>query len=206
MVGGRATVEWAEYLEDAETGGNMLTIPVGHLYDSISIVVGELQSLAATVSTQTKIVDVSPGDGVKGGTPKKIQRTAVDHVSFSGLLSSGAQSSVVVYGGEPFPGEPHLIWRIEGEKGVLDVRAKHTFAINMSVGDIKVRLQDFASGEVKEIEIQDDQPGPVGNVGRLYEAFADGEKVPDWKDAVMRHSWVDAVERSSRIYSDGLRW
>jgi predicted dehydrogenase len=199
-VGGGATREGAEYLDDVQTGGNLLTIPLGHLYDSISLVIGELQSLSATTSTQHHTVDVLASGGglgeLKGKPLKTVQRTSADQVSFSGLLESGAQSSVTAYGGQPFPGEPHLIWRLEGEKGVLDIRGDSTFAISMS-GNVVIRLHDYESGEVKDIEHGQEPTGPVGNVGRLYEAYADGRYVPNWEHAVRRHAWVEAIQRSS---------
>jgi hypothetical protein len=49
---------------------------------------------------------------------------------------------------------------------------------------------------VREIEFAEDRPGPPGNIGRLYDAFADGQHYPDWKWAVKRHAWVDALQRS----------
>jgi hypothetical protein len=65
-------------------------------------------------------------------------------------------------------------------------------------GDVKIRLHENASGNVKDVEFTEDQPGPPGNIGRLYEAFADGKPYPDWKWAVKRHAWVDALYESDR--------
>jgi hypothetical protein len=42
----------------------------------------------------------------------------------------------------------------------------------------------------------EDRPGPPGNIGRLYDAFAERQEYPDWKWAVKRHAWVDALQRS----------
>jgi predicted dehydrogenase len=126
---------------------------------------------------------------------KTIKRTTADQVTMSGILESGAQSSAIVFGAGPLKGEPGLVWRIEGEKGVVEVRGETAFAVSMS-GDVKIRLHDFASGEVKDIEFVEDRPGPPGNIGRLYDAFAEGQSYPDWKWALRRHAWVDALLRS----------
>jgi predicted dehydrogenase len=188
------TFEGYEYLNFVELGGNMLVIPFGHLYDSMSYVLGELQSVSATLSIQQKDVAVK---GKDGSTVKTITRTAADHVTTSGLLTSGAHSSAVVYGRGPIKGEPAMLWQIEGDKGTLEIRGDNAFAVSMS-GEMKIRLQDHASGEVKDVEFTEDQPGPPGNIGRLYEAFADGKSYPDWKWAVNRHAWVNALYESDK--------
>jgi len=192
-LGAASTIEGHEYLNDAETGGNMLVIPFGHIYDSASYVLGELQSISATLSTQHP--DVAVKSAADGSVVKTTKRTTADQVTMSGILESGAQSSAIVFGAGPLKGEPGLVWRIEGEKGVVEVRGETAFAVSMS-GDVKIRLHDFASGEVKDIEFVEDRPGPPGNIGRLYDAFAEGQYYPDWKWAVKRHAWVDALLRS----------
>jgi predicted dehydrogenase len=189
------TYEGYEYLNDVELGGNMLVIPFGHLYDSMSYVLGELQSVSATLSIQQKDVAVK---GKDGSTVKTITRTAADHVTTSGLLTNGAHSSAVVLGRGPIKGEPAMVWQIEGDKGVLEIRGDNAFAVSMSA-EMQIRLQDNASGEVKDIEFTEDQPGPPGNIGRLYEAFAEGRSYPDWKWAVKRHAWVNALYESDRL-------
>ncbi|THX19602.1 NAD(P)-binding protein [Aureobasidium pullulans] len=194
MLGGKETIEPMEYLNYAETGGNMLVIPFGHLYDSISYTLGELQEVSSTLSIQHPDVVVKSADGSK--VVKTIRRTAADHIAMSGLLSSSAQSSAVVHGGQAFPGEPSFLWRIEGEKGVIQVRGDQPFALSMSL-DMNVQMQLLETGDVKDIEFTEDKPGPPGNVGRLYEAFADGQYYPDWKWAVKRHAWVDALYKSN---------
>ena len=57
------TYEGYEYLNDVELDGNMLVIPLGHLYDSVSHTLGELRSVSATLSTQQKDVAVKAKDG-----------------------------------------------------------------------------------------------------------------------------------------------
>jgi predicted dehydrogenase len=184
--------EGHEYLNDAQSGGNMLVIPFGHLYDSASYVLGELQQVSATLSTQHPDVAVKAADGL---IVKTIQRTTADHVTMSGILVGGGHSSATVHGAGPLKGEPGLSWHIEGEKGIIDIRGETAFAVSMS-GDVKIKLHEFASGDVREIEFAEDRPGPPGNIGRLYDAFADGKGYPDWKWAVRRHAWVDALQRS----------
>lgn len=184
--------EGHEYLNDAQSGGNMLVIPFGHIYDSASYALGELQRVEATLSTQHPDVAVKAADG---SVMKTIRRTTADHITMSGLLAGGAHSSATVHGRGPLAGEPALLWQIEGDKGVIDVRGESAFAVSMS-GGVTMKLHGFASGEVRDVHFVEDRPGPPGNIGRLYEAFAERQEYPDWKWAVKRHAWVDALQRS----------
>ncbi|KAG9513263.1 NAD(P)-binding protein, partial [Aureobasidium melanogenum] len=194
MLGTKETTEAHEYLNFAEIGGNMLVIPFGHLYDSISYTLGELKDVSSTLSVQYPDVPVKSADGAK--VLRTIKRTAADHITISGLLVNGAHSSATVTGGQAFMDDSGIVWKIEGDKGVIEVRGKEPFALSFSL-DIKIRMQLFETGETKEVEVTDDKPGPPGNVGRLYEAFADGQYYPDWKWAVKRHAWVDALYKSN---------
>jgi predicted dehydrogenase len=193
-LGGAEIQEGHEYLNDKESGGNMLVIPFGHIYDSASYVLGELREVSTTLSTQHPEVAVKSAAD-RPTVVKTIKRTTADHVTMSGLLESGAQSSAIVHGAGPLKGEPGLVWRIEGERGIVEVRGETAFAVSMS-GSVTIKLHNFSSGEVKEVEFTEDRPGPPGNIGRLYDAFADGQYYPDWKWAVKRHAWVDALQRS----------
>lgn len=188
------TMEGYEYLNYVELGGNMLVIPFGHLYDSVSYTLGELRDVSATLSTQQTDVAVKSADGT---TLRNIQRTTADHVTMSGRFLNGAHSSAVVHGRGPMKGEPALVWRIEGDKGILELRGEIAFAVSMS-GDMTIRLQEYSTDTVQDIEFTEDRPGPPGNIGRLYEAFADGKHYPDWKWAVKRHAWVDALYKSDK--------
>lgn len=194
MLGGRDSTEAIEYLNSAEIGGNMLVIPFGHLYDAVSYTLGELREVSSTLSIQHPDVPIKSSDGSK--VLRTIKRTAADHITMSGVLANGAHSSAVITGGQPLLDEPALLWKIEGDKGVIEVRGKESFALSMSL-DVKIRMQLFETGDVKEIEFTEDKPGPPGNVGRLYDAFADVQYYPDWKWAVKRHAWVDALYKSN---------
>lgn len=194
MLGSQDTQEAYEYLNYADIGGNMLVIPFGHLYDAISYTLGELKDVTSTMSVQHTDVPVKSADGSQ--VLRTIKRTAADHITMSGILANGAHSSATVTGGQAHMDEPAMIWKIEGDKGLIEVRGKESFALSMSL-DIRIRMQLFETGEVKEVNFTDDKPGPPGNVGRLYDAFADGQYYPDWKWAVKRHAWVDALYKSN---------
>jgi hypothetical protein len=125
-------------------------------------------------------------------TVRTIRRTTADHVTISGLFTSGAQSSAIVHGG---------VWQIDGDKGIIEIRGETTFAVSMS-GGVTIKLQDLASDEVQAIQSTEDRPGPPENIGRLCDTFADDGGQQHWKWAVKRHVWVDALCRS---YEKGER-
>lgn len=189
------TSESLEYINYVEYGGNVLTIPFAHLYDSVSSVLGELRNVSATLSIQNPEVAIKSPDGK---IVKTIHRTTADRIMTSGLLASGAQSSAVVDGRGPLPNSPALVWRVEGAKGVVIVQSDNPFAVSLSNAEVKVSLHEFGTGDVKDVKVRDEKPGPPGNIGRVYEAFADGGWVPDWKWAVKRHAWVEGIYESDR--------
>ncbi|KAM0718217.1 hypothetical protein Q7P37_006549 [Cladosporium fusiforme] len=198
LAAGMAAAEapdFLEYLNYVEIGGNMLTIPFAHMFDSASSVLGELENVTATLSTQFPDVKIKSSDG---SVSKTVRRTTADRITSSGLLANGAQSSAVVNGRAPLKGEQGLNWRIEGEKGIVDFRSPSPFAVSIGDTEVEIKLHDFATQEVKGVSFTNDRPGPPGNIGRIYEAFADGKWYPDWKWAMKRHAWVDAVYESDK--------
>ena len=98
--GGSKDTEGTEYLNYAETCGNIMAIPFGHMCDSIFYILGELRSPSATLSTKMQNVAISTADGSR--QLKTIRRTTADHVTMSGLLKSCAQLTATAYGGPPF--------------------------------------------------------------------------------------------------------
>lgn len=66
--------------------------------------------------------------------------------------------------------------------------------------DASIELHDLTTGEAKPIEWQWQEwqtefPGPVRNIGALYEAFAEGDesKYATFEDAFIRHEQLDSM-------------
>lgn len=69
-------------------------------------------------------------------------------------------------------------------------------------------LHDHSSGETTAITLNEDALRKLSlfsqNIGRIYEAFADGRtsKYPDWSHATLRHKLVEEVYRREQ---DGVQ-
>ncbi|KAK6429983.1 hypothetical protein LTR95_013865 [Oleoguttula sp. CCFEE 5521] len=131
---------------------------------------------------------------------KSIQRTiktdTPDQIFLQGQLASDALLTFHMEGGEPFPGEPALRWHIVGETGEL---LKYSDRVQ---GDKSGFLSDKPqSVPVTELEVPKDAlskvRGVAENVGRLYEAFADGEEgmYADWEVGLRRHELMEEMFR-----------
>lgn len=108
--------------------------------------------------------------------------------------------------GQPFPGDPALVWTINGEKGEIRVISPETSFI--TVGDPKmprfIEVHDFETNKVDKVEWdwedwQKELPIPARNIGALYESFADvkpnggEEKYRTFDDAVKRHEQLEKL-------------
>jgi len=68
---------------------------------------------------------------------------------------------------------------------------------------VQIKLREFGKKEVEEIEVPKDHmtdlAHPSQNVGRIYEAYAEGKEggYPDWKVAMRRHKLIEEMWRRS---------
>lgn len=103
--------------------------------------------------------------------------------------------------GQPFAGEPQLSWTVNGEKGEIRLTSQNSVALQAfaDVDGVKIEVHDFESGEVESVPWaweegwQAELPVPARCVGAVYEAFAGGESLPSFEDAVRRHEQVDGI-------------
>lgn len=183
------------YAVPIENGANVLTIPAGHALDALCWVLGELESLQATLANRRPELDIVDGDG---NFVKRTPKTAHDYVAVSGTLQNGGGVVNVVYqgGSNPF-GTPGFHWQIDGTKGslLLEGNAGHVQMFQPTIKFIK-----NGDKEVKDVE----GVKWVGNdfsyaVGHAWEAFAgkgDGN-LTTWEDALLRHKMIEAIYRSN---------
>lgn len=187
------------YTLDAPNGATIISIPFGHFVDSLVYLLGDLTSLSAYKATLRR-------ETVIEGTGKTVRATAEDQLIVQGQLESGALVGVHYKGGTAPAGSEGLVWEIEGEEGVITFKAA-------GVGHVQVRspftatqpsnacLAQLISPKLylngEQVQLPEDK---LGNIGRLYEAFAKDDKggYNDWDHAVRVHRIVDAVERSCR--------
>lgn len=193
------------YFFDRHVGGNLFTIYIGHLTDSISSVLGPINPKTSNLSLlrpDVKILSAS------GEVLRTIKSDVPDRFQIEGFLPSfsNAPISISLRRSTPFKGTPGFIWSIEGSKGEIRVEADGT-SIHAFEQNAKILVEDFekSGGEVENVPWDDPMAdrgfkGPARNIGSLYEAFAaadaEGEKKGAWptfEDALERHRLLEAV-------------
>src|SRR6202041_1016918 len=105
------TRDWA-YMADRSNGNTLLSSPGGHSIDALCFCLGEIKELSSVVANlrqRVKIVE----------TGETIPKTAPDQVLLSGVLQSGAVSSVHLKGGTA--NGTRFLFEIHGTEGALAV-------------------------------------------------------------------------------------
>jgi hypothetical protein len=87
---------------------------------------------------------------------------------------------------------------LSDETGEIEVTASGTY-LQSGHPDVLIRLRDYLSGETTAITPNEDALSKLPlfsqNVGRIYEAFADGKisKHLNWSHAILRHRLVEEI-------------
>lgn len=180
------------YAYDRHNGVTPLSVSVGHALDALTFVLGDVNSVTATLGVGHREIDVL------GSTP--IRSTTPDQVAVTGALDSGAIASVFYRGGLSRAGD--LRWEINGTDGDLLVTSP---APN---GNVQATELVLAGGRGSDLHIEpmtvpNDVPStglqiPARNVAALYTAFArdlaEGTTVaPSFGDAVRLHRLIDRM-------------
>ncbi|KAK1496702.1 oxidoreductase family protein [Colletotrichum cuscutae] len=201
-----------KYFTQREVGGNVITIGFGHLFDQVQHVLGEATIQHSHTQIQrpdVKIRDPSTKqitETVSSNVPDLLVATAT--LPPSNLVSAqGATLLARFRRGQPFGGEPQLSWTVNGEKGEIRLTSQNSVALQAfaDVDGVKIEVHDFKSGEVESVPWaweegwQAGLPVPARCVGAVYEAFAEGESLPSFEDAVRRHEQVDGI-----LYKSGI--
>ncbi|KAL7907295.1 putative oxidoreductase [Trichoderma velutinum] len=192
-----------KYFGDSSYGGNLVTIYFGHIIDSITYTLGELESFSSILANHFPVVNVvDNGVVVETGVPKDTDDGIIVH----GKFVSGAVSSIHIRGNPPLPSTPGMQWRIVGDKGeILITGAKPN--IQLGIENASIQLYDATTGSSKEIPIPTDKnstlPTVAQNIGRLYDAFADDSpEYSTFQGALIKHRLINELFRSSK---EGVR-
>ena len=190
------------YFMDRKVGGNLLTIYGGHILDSILLAVGELKKgsyrpMLGNLRPRMKRVQ---GDGKL--SEELYEKDTPDQILLQGRLNRVPEAvlSFHLRAGDKFMGTPGSIWRIYGTKGELAV--EFASAGPQIATASSMRFSNTETGVVEDIEVEEGGevwtglPTPAQNIGRLYEAFAEGGKggfgkYADWEVALSRHELID---------------
>ena len=177
-------------------GANPMTIQGGHSIDALCHILGEFEEVTARVATR---IDVWK----HAVTGEDFSVDAPDTVTVAGELKSGAEVSYQV-ATVPYNASGTRL-EIYGRKGTLVLTSK---SVNIGPNQLHLAIGNEALAAVTPPDsyslIPADIPaGPARNVGQAYARFADNlqsqkSDTPDFSAAVVRHTLIDAMERSHR--------
>lgn len=197
-----AAGERYSYFMDRKVGGNLLTIYGGHIIDSITRAVGEVEDWTTMAGNFRKKMKVKKTDG--SYSEESYDKNTPDQMMLVGKLKRDppALFNFHLRAGDKFSGQPGSIWRVYGSKAELQMSFR---SAGPQIGRAdKLVICDFEKGsEVIDFTSEIDEgpgdrwialPEQGQNIGRLYEAFATGkvnEDYADWEHAVKRHEMID---------------
>ena len=178
-------------------GANLLTIYGGHVLDSILYAVGELKPgsyvpMAVNLRPQMRVRKVNGcicEEWHDKDTP--------DQILLQGQLDREppAVLSFHLRAGSKSIGSPGSTWRIFGTKAELVV--DFSSAGPQMAKAASMRLSHFETKLVEDVVIDEGGleweglPFQGQNIGRLYEAYANGKEVADFDLALRRHQLLD---------------
>jgi predicted dehydrogenase len=188
-------------------GASLSTIPAGHVLDAMCFLLGEFAFVNATAKVNFPDLKTP----LHTSTPPT--RTAYDSFSVVGDLESG--TSVAFQMLSSTSGINSLTWVITGEQGSLKFEGD---AVNVQTDAPKLfqwqKSEEPSTGIYEKLEAPIEEwivveVAPTiayGQIGEIYEAFANGEKVKgslvDFEGAALRHRMLEACYKSAR---DGTR-
>ncbi|KAF4983546.1 hypothetical protein FZEAL_1081 [Fusarium zealandicum] len=197
-----------QFFTQRAIGGNIYTIGLGHIFDQVQYVLGDFGNLKSRLHVQRPNVPVRDTSTnqiiktVKSDVPDVI--FAVGTIAESETAQRGASVSVRFRRGAPFPGEPPLLWTINGEKGEIRLKVMGGTALHASSysGPVTTEVHNFETDKVEEISWGwDDWQEEIPIIGRcvaaVYDRFAEGhhEGLASFSDALFRHEQLNGLLR-----------
>ncbi|KAJ3490343.1 hypothetical protein NLG97_g5794 [Lecanicillium saksenae] len=195
------------YFLDRAVGGNIITIGLGHFYDELQYLLGDLQNAAARFQLQrpeVKLVDSA------GNVVDTVTSNVPDLILINGTLNGtenieqGATVSIRYRRGEPFKGEPGCVWSINGVKGEIRLTAVNgpVFHAAAEKETVTLEVHDFETDQVEKIDWDwsgwaSELPLVARSIGTLYDKYADGENekdgLPSFHTALHRHQQLEEL-------------
>lgn len=169
----------------------MLSIAVGHQLDIVTYILGDFHTVSATATQIYPVATLVDKDGIPTG--KTVNSTGSDHIAFTGLLKSGALSSIIWRSGYiSTKGRRQLLWEIDGEKGSIRLESDITTGAFINIRDPAL----YVNGDLVDVQ---GAGGPAGNLTSAWVEFAKGTegRYATIDDAVRNHRLLDAIERSA---------
>ncbi|KAF7308354.1 GFO-IDH-MocA domain-containing protein [Mycena chlorophos] len=194
------------YFFDRKIGGNVFVIGFGHLFDTLQSIVGEMSNLQGHLHLQRPTINLRgpPSNEIVGTTNSNMPDLIFAHgtLAESPTTQKDAPVHIRTRVGQPWPGEPPLVVRINGGKGELRLTLwggmSMAFAYEWPAKPSVIEVHDYTTDQVEEVpwewdEWQNELGNQAKNIGRLYEAYARGEGYPTFEDAARRHEQLDKL-------------
>ncbi|KAJ4312008.1 hypothetical protein N0V84_010163 [Fusarium piperis] len=197
-----------DYFTERAVGGNIYTIGLGHVFDQIQYILGDIGNFKSRLHIQrpnVKVSDLATNKIIetkKSNVPDLIFATGT--LKESETSQEGASVLIRFRRGQPFPGEAPFVFTINGEKGEIRLKVEGGTALHASSYDppVTIEVDDFETGKVEEIawqwqDWQEELPLISRSVAAVYDRFADGnnEGLVSFDDALLRHEQLDGLLR-----------
>ncbi|RSL48632.1 hypothetical protein CEP54_012826 [Fusarium duplospermum] len=196
-----------DYFTRRAVGGNIYTIGLGHLFDQIQYILGDISNFKSRLHLQrpnVKVRDLATNkiETVKSNVPDLIFATGT--LKGSEISQEGASVLIRFRRGQPFPGEAPLVSTINGEKGEIRLRAEGGTSLHANSYNepVTIEVDDFETGKVDQVawhweDWQKELPLISRSVAAVYERFAkDNRKgLVSFDDALVRHEQLDGLLR-----------
>ncbi|KAK7417839.1 hypothetical protein QQX98_004314 [Neonectria punicea] len=211
-----------KYFTDRAIGGNIVTIGLGHsesrsqaskrgsntpmVFDQVQHVLGEINNFRTRVQIQRPNVRIR--DPATNKVLETIKSDVPDLVFSAGTLSAspttqeGASVLFRFRRGQPFRGDPALVWSINGEKGEIRLVARDGTALHANAysGPVTIEVDDFETGQLEAVEWeweawQEELPFVSRSVAAVYDKFADGgvNTIASFDEALVRHKQLNGM-------------
>ncbi|KAF1950016.1 NAD(P)-binding protein [Byssothecium circinans] len=201
MMFGPQSTESHAYGLELEVGGNLVSVPLTHAVDALAFVLGEFESVTATLGNLRPVISIIDAQGKE---LRKVKKTAHDQVSVTGALADGGAVVNVTYSGGFSRTGRDFHWEVNGTEGslVLEGSSGH---LQMFHPTLKLILGDGETKTVEEVEVELEGrdrtlKGDFGyNVGKAWDGFAgaNNASVVGFDHALVRHRMIDAIYRSA---------
>ncbi|KAK4998281.1 transcription regulator gal80 [Elasticomyces elasticus] len=210
IFGGKPMPTAFKKMFDRRQGVNMVTVWFLHTFNNVQHVLGDFEYFSSMLGITHPEVGIFDLTATEKKISEKVTTTTPDQIFVQGKLASGALLTYHLEGGDPFPGEPGLRWHVVGDQGELmitnpialvDMVHSGAKILLYEKGEPKLQhpMQHEKSVEPVEVKVQEDSltnmKDPAQNVGRLYEAYADGktDMYPDWNLGLKRHELIEEM-------------
>ena len=194
---GGETYASGTYMNHAENGATMLSIPFGHSIDFLSTLFGSPRDVVGRLAVRWPDVRVADtGDLIRADSP--------DQVAMLGTLPGGAVVSVHFRGG--FSCGEGFRWELNGTERDLVVTGTSG---HLQYGQVRLHGGERKDRTMQPLPVPEsyqklalDPDGHANAVGHSYlNVLADmrdgGHRAPTFEDALPTHVLIDEIERSA---------